>query len=770
MRFFFAENLDTVDPNFDFESENNSQTRNRQSEDVYAHETLGYPPYDGLLVSRSLINSPVGKTRYSQGQRQRLFREGVRKFLRYPSKDSRGEGSLYPIMGDCGAFSYMSHKVPPFSVEETYEFYDTCGFTHGVSPDHVIADKNIAWDNIRNRPDDVNYRARLTLHNATEFFELCNQKNASFVPIGVVQSWSPSSATAFSKKLISIGYRYIGLGGLAARPTQEIYNTIISVRANIPSTVKLHVFGLNRIDRIQDFVGIGIDSFDSSSPMIKAFKDIKYNYFSIDDRHYTAIRIPPLTESKVNKRIQSGVIEYNRCLNLEKECFDQLEKYSRSESSLDKAVNSLHDYENYVFSGRDNQIAYARTLKNRPWENCDCQVCKEIGINALIFRGINRNKRRGYHNLHVFYKKLKEVLNMKSLTVPCIKTEQSSGNWIYSFIVNGKDISKFSSISRIKRNEQGDLLGYQRPEILDHVKDIKEYLDKENAILPNSIVMACNQKISFKPEHFINDKCQMGFADLPINSDSKIGWIVDGQQRIAALREIKHENFPVSVIAFESNDVEQEREQFVLVNNTKPLPKSLVYELLPSIGKMIPPKLKKRQKAYTVLERLNLDPQSPFYCRIKTITSKHLETANIKDMSVLKMIENSSENGVLYQFNGEGVRAYKLLSNFWSAVASLYEEAWNLSPKESRLTHGTGIVSMGYLMDTISYKLSGRWDIPPKQSFLKELRLLGTDIPWTKGHWSFSKDTILPWNGIQNTSKDIDRVTNYLIRKYKAKI
>ena len=44
-----------------------------------------------------------------------------------------------------------------------------------------------------------------------------------------------------------------------------------------------------------------------------------------------------------------------------------------------------------------------RTLVDRPWEKCGCAICKQWGIEVLIFRGNNRNRRRGFHNTHIFY-------------------------------------------------------------------------------------------------------------------------------------------------------------------------------------------------------------------------------------------------------------------------------------------------------------------------------------------------------------------------------
>ena len=132
------------------------------------------------------------------------------------------------------------------------------------------------------------------------------------------------------------------------------------------------------------------------------------------------------------------------------------------------------------------------------------------------------------------------------------------------------------------------------------------------------------------------------------------------------------------------------------------------------------------------------------------------------------MIENSFENGALQSFNNAHNEIHAFLCNYWSAVNEYYNNAWNLRPRESRLTHGVGIISMGYIMDAISYKLSNQWKIPPARIFKKELETLGGDISWTKGVWRFSKDMILPWDELQNNGRHIDLVTNYLIRKYRS--
>jgi DGQHR domain-containing protein len=767
VKFFFADSVDTVDPQYDFLADKFTEGRNRQKDDLYPHEVLGYAPYDGILVSRALIGTDSRAGRYSQGQKYRLLREGARKFLRYPHADHSGTPDDYPIMGDCGAFSYVDADRPPYSPEQMCEFYETCGFTHGVSPDHIILQKNRRWRGSRRPPVQVLRRAEITSQYAVRFLEVCHTEGASFHPIGVVQCWDSLSACRYATTLVQSGYSYIGLGGMAARPTDEVYAILSAVRATVPDDTLIHIFGFNRIDRLADFAGLNITSFDSTSPLLKAFKDDLNNYYCPKGRHYCAVKMPSMDESTLKGRIQSGELDLGEVKQHEQAALKALRNFAAGEMDLDRTLDAVCAYEKIHSPTSRNMDAYARTLHDKPWERCTCSVCRELGVEVVLFRGLNRNKRRGFHNLHVFYDKLKEVCRMKYIEVPCIRLHQAANRPVYSFVVKGTDILRFASVSRIRRDDRGDLLGYQRPEILDHIQDITAYLEKKDAILPNSIVVAFNEPVQFRTLEGNHGRDDVGVLRVPISDGQKAGWIVDGQQRVAALRSANRHDFEVSVIAFESRSVEDERTQFVLVNSTRPLPKSLVYELLPSIAKSVPPKLRKRQRAYCLLERLNLDPASPFHSRIRTTTSRNIPTANITDTSVLRMIENSFANGVLSRYPEGDVKPAKMLTNFWGAVRSYYDEAWDLSPRKSRLTHGVGIISMGFIMDAMAHRLSETWKIPPKDAFEKELDALGKDLCWTEGVWRFSKQMMMPWNELQNTHRHIDLVANYLIRKYR---
>ena len=62
------------------------------------------------------------------------------------------------------------------------------------------------------------------------------------------------------------------------------------------------------------------------------------------------------------------------------------------------------------------------------------------------------------------------------LRVPAIEVRQSPGRLLYSFAVDGKQIPTFATVSRIRRNGT-ELQGYQRPEVLSHIAEIRAYLE-----------------------------------------------------------------------------------------------------------------------------------------------------------------------------------------------------------------------------------------------------------------------------------------------------
>lgn len=411
MKFFFPDSQDLVDPSFDYITEKRSDTRIRQRDDLYAHEVFRKPPYDGMLVSKAIVEG-AGSTsgRYTLGQQRRFTVQGVREFLRLPDD--------LEIMGDCGAFSYVNEPEPPVTIEEVAHFYEECGFDHGASVDHVILDYNPTWDSplpgMDPVPEAVRYRQEITIQLARDFLKHCRKQKFRFEPLGVAQGWSPKSyATSFSA-LQKMGYKYIALGGMVSLKSAEIMQVLNAVSPRKRSETRIHLFGVTRLDHVKRFQEHGVISFDSTSPLRQAFKEDKDNYYS-KDRTYVAIRVPQVDVNvKLKKKIMSGEVRQEEAFRLERSCLDALRQFDRRRFPRKDLVDLLVEYQSLFGSVKNYAQAYDETLQDRPWKDCKCAVCQALGINVIIFRGAERNRRRGFHNVYFTYEKLKRIRRCKA--------------------------------------------------------------------------------------------------------------------------------------------------------------------------------------------------------------------------------------------------------------------------------------------------------------------------------------------------------------------
>jgi hypothetical protein len=419
MKFIYADAMDFVDPDFDFETERNGDKRIVHRDDEYPHEFLGRAPYDGILVSRGVVGDAHRQGKYTLSQLMRFRREGARQFLRYT--EAKYPDSL--LFGDCGAFTYRGEEVPPYTPEDTVEFYRDGGFTHGCSVDHIIFDFDDGKGRAREEmPRSTLDRYDLTLQLASEF-RMHSKRLKGFTPMGVIQGWSGPSMGRAASQLVKMGYSYLAVGGMVPLRVPQIHAALAAIRDAIPPRVRLHLLGFGKIENLAEFERYGIASFDTTSPLLRAFKDAVKNYFARDMEgelsYYTAIRVPQARENnKLKAKARRGVLHQETALKLETNALEAIRKYVIGKLALDRTLDHVLEYWKALNWQEDHDGAtqtrallkqreiYRRTLSDQPWRNCSCRVCQEGGVETLLFRSSNRNKRRGMHNLHVFYQHL----------------------------------------------------------------------------------------------------------------------------------------------------------------------------------------------------------------------------------------------------------------------------------------------------------------------------------------------------------------------------
>jgi DGQHR domain-containing protein len=365
-----------------------------------------------------------------------------------------------------------------------------------------------------------------------------------------------------------------------------------------------------------------------------------------------------------------------------------------------------------------------------------------------------------------------QILQRRAL---CI--EQPSGLPLYLFTLTARELLDVADISRISRDEQGRLIGYQRPEVKRHVDQIVEYLDSDEVLFPNSIIIALPSSVRFRQSRgpATNDGlAAAGTLDIPLPAPGqpRPGWLVDGQQRAIALSRTKRQDLAVPISAFVADDVEVQRDQFLRVNNVQPLPRGLVTELLPDVYTSLSPKLAAKRIPSALVDLLNRQPSSPFHGLIRRASTPAAERASVvvTDTVLMSAIEESlnSPAGVLYPYRNiatgetdiDGV--YAVLLAYWRGVKTTFAQAWGLPPTQSRLMHGAGLRSMARLMDRVML------NVDPSRSdadlaVIHELTKVAPFCRWTEGEW---EELGVRWDALQNLQKDIRMLSNYLVRVY----
>ena len=85
----------------------------------------------------------------------------------------------------------------------------------------------------------------------------------------------------------------------------------------------------------------------------------------------------------------------------------------------------------------------------------------------------------------------------ETLSLPAVEVKQGPTNVIFSFAVDGKRLPEFAAISRIARPDGQGIDGYQRPEVLSHISEIRKYLESGSPLIPNAVVLAVDSRVRF---------------------------------------------------------------------------------------------------------------------------------------------------------------------------------------------------------------------------------------------------------------------------------
>ena len=402
--YFLPDWDDLLDPNFNFEQDTFSGENWEDRGDKHLCALMKPERMcDGILVS-------LAQQGASKGPLRRLDGSEIDALSPLPLREHYALESNQWLFGDCGAFSYVNEDEPTISVEQAVALYELYGFDFGASVDHIPVKKI----NKNGVPSDLTdgerqNRVNLTRDNAERFIETIKKRKAQFNPVGTIQALTPELYAESIRHYYELGYRYLALGGLVPLSDSKIEHIVraaISAADELDERPWIHLFGIFRPKLQKLFRQLKVDSFDSATYFRKAWLPSNRNYIDKNGKWYVALRVPMTSDGRTRKRLESSGVDIEVLEQEEKEVLRQLCLYDKDEANIDEVLEVVLNYDRHLTRSNKTpsmKAEYRRTLEDKPWRRCECPFCENLGIHILIFRGSNRNRRRGAHNTLMLY-------------------------------------------------------------------------------------------------------------------------------------------------------------------------------------------------------------------------------------------------------------------------------------------------------------------------------------------------------------------------------
>jgi len=248
------------------------------------------------------------------------------------------------IMIDSGSFHFIDTNGQRLTKTQNEVFEEQIRILGDFKP-AIISHLDFAIPRTGISEPTMKERIEITIDNAEKFFDLClsnTNRLEGVVPLAVIQGYDTESVLYCARRLRAIGFKKFGLGSVARLSRikrSEILNRVAKVMEIVGD---LHIFGVSSIEIMKKLRELKVSSVDSATP-------IKESIYS------------GIIYSKPFRRYKIGTEYFTN-------------KWSR-------------------------RYGYAKILKKPA--PCDCPICVEIGMHAIMQRGRKLwNNLRALHNYY----------------------------------------------------------------------------------------------------------------------------------------------------------------------------------------------------------------------------------------------------------------------------------------------------------------------------------------------------------------------------------
>jgi DGQHR domain-containing protein len=310
--------------------------------------------------------------------------------------------------------------------------------------------------------------------------------------------------------------------------------------------------------------------------------------------------------------------------------------------------------------------------------------------------------------------------------VPEAQILRQSDFTLYAFVLNSAVLKKITYALPRTTDNPNEI---QRIRSDSRCKEIGEYVQKQDSVLPNSIVVNLTEHVRIEPT------ARTGISTVIFPStEGKFAYLLDGQHRVGGFEHSNGVEFDFPVVALHKAADHIAGKIFADINSKQEKVSDVhLLDLYYKI-KALP---QEDAAAMDVVGLLNADNNSVLKGKIKTNVGQ--KGTWIKN-TFLKMILQPyiGKGGILAQRTSS--QQAKVFKSYLQAVSELFQEAWD--SKKHVLTKAMGIeIVMGVFKDVVSRCQAYEANQLTVESFKRQLKpLVGAKILLLK------KETPLDWS------------------------
>jgi DGQHR domain-containing protein len=311
-------------------------------------------------------------------------------------------------------------------------------------------------------------------------------------------------------------------------------------------------------------------------------------------------------------------------------------KFHMLRESLSTAVRS------YARPGQRRLVGLAMFLNNAILSEADSERAKNTNITLFEEGDLAYYEELVHHIGHAArYQFLADAFAGRDvpgleITIPAVRSSMGARNF-FSFSLSPAQLLKIAYVSHRRRGSEAGAGAYQRMMSKSRLKEIRRFVESDDAIFPTNIVLNVEGVKRFEKTKQEGSASTATLGWLTLKPRYRSAWVIDGQHRLFAYADSgKAEKASLTVVAFENLDPTSQAQLFVDINaKQKSVKQALLQELYADLHKDAEdPRIRLRAVISQIVQELDRRPESPFYNRILSSESRKSPTRCIQFNSV----------------------------------------------------------------------------------------------------------------------------------------